>query len=607
MQAPTRLIFAALAALALLFATAARNSRQVTGLELAAFGEREVLVIRTSSGVKAPSGLKRDAENGTVTLDMPGVSADEVSAPSDSLQLIRRVELDSSDPLSLRIRLTLAQPGLASQSNLRLSQPSEHVVLLEVFGAAELKQSAAQLTAQQLESIGAAWSEAPGASPAQAPQAQPRPLAGQRGGFDPDRLGIPTIDLRNTDPQRVLGLAAAVGLIQMRGPAYIATQGRGEVSVDPAGQSLNGWVADGPPSELYLSGSPAALAEFMRRADPGLLANQATLAEFWSANQPRTTGQPLRLGGRGAAGRPRYKDDPATGLRYVDSLPGGGRLSDIRVTLPATSGADLYEVLQYLSEVSGVSLLIDPYAFDDPTGSRRDPLPPASQESGEPQPGFRPGDVFMPQNMGSGTVIGNFENVPFDLALKMILETHELEYVVYGGADGAAGSSGSGGSGYDPYAKPVILVTSKERLNQELGGTNDINFFQPHYADPIQLTQLLGNLDMLPGTNQGWYIYQGGGGNGNSGGSGFGGGRGNGGGGNAGGGGGGAGSGGGGGIGGNSGFLATAKSGLIVYRGETRDPVTRRVEAAAQDGDSIIRVLLGVDRGGAQVTAFALE
>src|SRR5689334_19435625 len=88
MQTATRFMFAALAALVLLLGTSARNSRQVTGLELSSFGEREVLVIRTSSGVKAPSGMKRDDQAGTITLDMPGVAADDVSAPKDSLSLI---------------------------------------------------------------------------------------------------------------------------------------------------------------------------------------------------------------------------------------------------------------------------------------------------------------------------------------------------------------------------------------------------------------------------------------------------------------------------------------------------------------------------------------
>ena len=57
----------------------------------------------------------------------------------------------------------------------------------------------------------------------------------------------------------------------------------------------------------------------------------------------------------------RLKDDPADGLYYSDYMPGGVHLSDILVTLDASSGLNLYDVLNYLSDISGISLLIDPY------------------------------------------------------------------------------------------------------------------------------------------------------------------------------------------------------------------------------------------------------
>ena len=209
-----------------------------------------------------------------------------------------------------------------------------------------------------------------------------------------------------------------------------------------------------------------------------------------------------------------------------------------------------------------------------------DALPPA----GESGPGFRPAGEFGPPLAGStGSVIGNFIDVPFDTALRLILQTHQLEFVVYGGQAGQEGAryGRSDQKNGESYEKPVIMVTSKERLEQELKGQNRIDLYQFHYADPGQVTDLLGQFDLLPGTNTGWYIYQGSGGN-----SGQGGGQG---GGNNGG---RYGGGGGGGRGGGGNGPGGGMSGLLVYRGDSREPAEQAVQSALASGRSMVRVLL---------------
>jgi hypothetical protein len=315
------------------------------------------------------------------------------------------------------------------------------------------------------------------------------------------------------------------------------------------------------------------------------------LVELWSQTKPSYS----QSSGPSPATRSRMRDDPYAGFYYAETEPNRGSfLSDIRVTLPAMNGLDLYDVINYLSLISGISIIIDPYTFDEPTGMRRDPLPPDSDGQGEAGPGFRPAGVFDPTFARPGTVQGNFVNVPFDTALKLILETHGLEFVIYNDSGGNSAEPAEfgtrqarqgGGGGGDPYAKPIVLVTSRERLEQELPGSNEVNLQQFHYADPYLMSEMLDNLNMRPSTTQGWYIYNGPG----SGGGGIGGGGGNGGGGN----------------GGGGGGLYSAGGGLLVYRGRTRQPVYDAVTQAVSNGDSVVRVVLAPEIGDQYVTAFA--
>ncbi|MBN1966080.1 MAG: hypothetical protein JW910_15630, partial [Anaerolineae bacterium] len=150
-------------------------------------------------------------------------------------------------------------------------------------------------------------------------------------------------------------------------------------------------------------------------------------------------------------------------------------LSDVRVNLNAAGGFSLYQFLMFLSSISGISIIIDPYWLSEPFGGNgRPPQDPGYLPGDQGGAGFRPGNVFDPQLGASGSVRGNFDNVPFDEALDIVLSTHQLKKVVRRNEN-------------DPYGKPIILITSKERLEQELAGQNEIDLYQLHYADPDQI------------------------------------------------------------------------------------------------------------------------
>jgi uncharacterized membrane protein YgcG len=206
----------------------------------------------------------------------------------------------------------------------------------------------------------------------------------------------------------------------------------------------------------------------------------------------------------------------AYGTYKLPGFPGEEELiSDVRVNLQAAAGYSLYQFLMFLSNISGISIIIDPYWVDEPFGTtRRDPPDPGYLPGGGAGAGFRPADVFDLQlGVGSGSVRGRFDNVPFDQALDIVLSTHNLYKVVYRNEE-------------DPYSKPIILITSKERLEQELPGQNEIDLYQLHYADPYQLYDILAQLNLLPSLTVGWYVYYGSGGGGYGGGGGTGGGTG---------------------------------------------------------------------------------
>lgn len=600
----------ALALLGLCNVLGAKAAKQLTGLDLASFEGREVLVLRTSGDVPAPGTFSSDKTAGTLSFILRGVGADDAVTPRGGMSLVRSVSLDRANLDGVKVTITFTRPELADQHCFRFTQPSERLVLLEVFDQPESKSIADPISDpdKQLKIEPSADKRAADQPVATKPVAVNLDRTAQSG-WNPDSLGLTTLDLSGSDAQQVLALAAATGLLNVKQRAYVATEGLGELSIDPAGQSLANWSGATPPGELYLSGSPDQIAQFLKLASAENVGRQPSLGQYWDSVQSK---QPLRALSQPATTQPGSapstlrsrkvpQGDAYLGFGFTQELPGGARLSDVRVTLPATSGYNLYDVLNYLSEISGISIMIDPYAFSAPTGSSREALVPEAPQGSGNQPGFRPGAVFDPSSFRSGSVIGNLVNVPFDDALRLILETHELEYVVYGGAGGSAPAESAGPGGYE---KPVIMVTSKERLEQELEGENEVELYQPHYADGFELGNILDELNMQPA---GWYIYQGsGGGNGGNGGGGNGGNGGGG--GRQPGGGGGNGGGGGGGRGRNSAggsFLRDADSGAFFYRGSSREPIYQRLREAIDSGLPVIRIKLAPE-SGMLVTGFVL-
>jgi len=117
------------------------------------------------------------------------------------------------------------------------------------------------------------------------------------------------------------------------------------------------------------------------------------------------------------------------------------RYSDALVTL-RVENVDFRDVLWLMSEIGGVSIVLDPYWADEPTGGPRTPgggADPGSGGGGDVDPGFRPGGGFLPgvPRSGTGDLTLNFDNVPFDLALDLILMSVGLYKIdVYPGSFG---------------------------------------------------------------------------------------------------------------------------------------------------------------------------
>lgn len=101
------------------------------------------------------------------------------------------------------------------------------------------------------------------------------------------------------------------------------------------------------------------------------------------------------------------------------------KYSDALVSLKVTN-TDFRDVLWLMSEIGNVSIMLDPYWQDEPTGSRRPPGGGASGENpgGGSGDGFRDAGSFNPivPREGTGRLTLDFKDVPFDLALDLILQ-----------------------------------------------------------------------------------------------------------------------------------------------------------------------------------------
>ncbi len=135
------------------------------------------------------------------------------------------------------------------------------------------------------------------------------------------------------------------------------------------------------------------------------------------------------------------------GKYELPPFPQKYKYSDALVSL-TLQNADFRDVLMLLSEIGGVSIVLDPYWNDEPTGGRRPPGGPGGGEGmggggqgqggggGGSTSGFREADIFQIRGPmpGTGNLTLNFENVPFDLALDLVLTAMNLEKIdVYPG------------------------------------------------------------------------------------------------------------------------------------------------------------------------------
>ena len=127
------------------------------------------------------------------------------------------------------------------------------------------------------------------------------------------------------------------------------------------------------------------------------------------------------------------------------------RYSDVLVDLNLVN-TDFRQVLMLMSNIGNVSIVLDPYWDEQPTGGRRRPGGPGGLGGGggggeggggaggggaggggggEGQGGFREAGTFQAQlpQPGTGNLTMNLEGVPFDLALDLILTAVNLEKI----------------------------------------------------------------------------------------------------------------------------------------------------------------------------------
>jgi hypothetical protein len=102
------------------------------------------------------------------------------------------------------------------------------------------------------------------------------------------------------------------------------------------------------------------------------------------------------------------------------------KYSDALVTLH-TRGSSVRGVLEFLSLVGNVSIILDPYWDQAPTGTDR---PPISGIGGGDNPNYGTGGGLDTgfNGLGSGSITCDMDNVPFDLALDLIITSAGLVY-----------------------------------------------------------------------------------------------------------------------------------------------------------------------------------
>jgi hypothetical protein len=209
-------------------------------------------------------------------------------------------------------------------------------------------------------------------------------------------------------------LSATLRLVGQQLPAgsrKVAGGGVSQVSWQPVGEdtAVELKFAAPPRSTLLnaVSGTPG------RPRTPQVLAGFIFDGETSAAPKGRSVLGARTPGDGGVERQPgSYELPPLPPAHYSDAM----------VTLKVEN-AEFTDVLFLLAEIGNVSIMLDPYYNDEPTGNERGGLPGGSDGGGETNPGGPPG--IFPRE-GTGTVSLNFNNVPFDRALDLLLMTSGL-------------------------------------------------------------------------------------------------------------------------------------------------------------------------------------
>lgn len=147
------------------------------------------------------------------------------------------------------------------------------------------------------------------------------------------------------------------------------------------------------------------------------------VAGFYFEEEPQNS-RPYPVLGSHHPGETGPREDPYGHYKLPKFKP--AKYSDALVTLNVRN-VDFRDVLWLMSEIGNVSIILDPYWADEPTGSRRPPGagadPGGGSGGGDGGSGFRGGGDFIPAapREGTGNLSLRFNDVPFDTALDLII------------------------------------------------------------------------------------------------------------------------------------------------------------------------------------------
>ncbi|MCD6120199.1 hypothetical protein J7K50_10260 [bacterium] len=521
----------------------AKERANVTDIVIKELTDREVVCVTVKGALPSLDSFELEVDGTTMRFFIPGVGAPESPPELEFLKLVRSVTT-SDAPDGFRIDIELAEERLVKSGGYRIGEIDGRIVTFEFFAAGTDAEFADPLDRGLMSGGSSEFG-----------------IAGAPGELRP----MDTKDLEYAEAEKVFGKLFEAGVTSLSGDLRIYAPSKPPIRASNALSGLPELLRETPPDFIVFAGTRDKLNKVARVLDVPVDELDVS-PELGDLILGRDRSHIPVAKGTKSPHEAEYNDYPVYSFEtremlelaeFMNTRTGG--LSDVQITLDASMGLDFYDVMAILSEVSGISIIIDPYTFQEPVGGRRSPLQttPPVRTSGGGGGGFREAGEFNPA-MGSGgpaPFYGTFMDTPFDVAFETIINSNNLAYMIIPNEA-------------DPYAKPVIFVTSRERMEHELmmRGASSIGLVQPHYADVNQLGDILINMNILPSIDTGYYVYTGGrvGGYG----GGYGGGQGGGAGGS------GTGSGGRGiGGGGSAGAfgaripLPTAKSGLMIIRG----------------------------------------